>query len=415
MRKSQPLCFLTLFGCVMLSSPGAIHADTVYLKNGYRIHGKVDRDASSDTEYVVRIGDSGLIRLRRDRVERVEANGLDTVAPDSPAAAAVPAAGVGEMVTVILRNSTFFNDRVQALQSVPTPTGLPTPDEDEDFAEDRPRARGGISGVRVPTTDEKVVLRVPGAGTIRLPHELIERVEPYRPPSGDLAPVAAREGVIPTTHLVHLKNGRRLQGNVVPGEASAPLILELGSLGRVFIDRSTIEKTEPLRLEYKLPPPPPLETEPPTIGPLPAETKTAVQPEVEISDVSPQLRVEILRHLYELTRQRNQNRVRAESSLRRLGAAAIPYLDMVRDHPFNLTRRAAMRLVRDARSMEGLPFAIDAMTDPDFFVRQHASEVLDLLSEVDVSYRPNASPAARSQAQKVLLQHYGLTIVTPSK
>lgn len=412
MRNRQPLHFSTLFFCVLLA-PGALRSDTVHLKNGYRINGKVDSQASSDTEYVVRIGDSGLIRLARDRVDRIEQNSLDTVSSESPGASAVPAAG-GEMVTVTLRDSTFFGSRLHKERPGPVPPGLVAGEAD-------PRARGGISGIRVPTTDQKhYVLRIPGAGTLRLPRELIEREEPYRPPSGDLAPVAAREGVIPTTHLVYLKNGKRLQGNIVPGEQSAPLILELGSLGRLFIDRSTIAKIEAVRGEYKLPPPAPAEPQVP-VGPPPAqesrkeEKATEAQPEVGMLEVSPEERAQIMMLLYELTRQRSQNRVRAENALRRLGAKAIPFLDLVRDHPFNLTRRAVMRLVRDARSMEGLPFAIDAMTDPDSFVREHASEALDVLTDGDVSFQPNASPAARRRAQKQLLDRYGLSMADSAK
>jgi hypothetical protein len=101
----------------------------------------------------------------------------------------------------------------------------------------------------------------------------------------------------------------------------------------------------------------------------------------------------------ELGRQRNQNRVRAERHLVDFGSVALPFLDPAAAHPFELTRRAVQRIVRDIGDVRGAPLAMDALNDPDDFVRSLAREALEKVMPSTIEYDYNAPVAARLEAQ----------------
>ena len=102
----------------------------------------------------------------------------------------------------------------------------------------------------------------------------------------------------------------------------------------------------------------------------------------------------------ELGRQRNTNRVRAENALRGFGHHALPFVAKAASHPFELTRRAAQRIIRDAKDVRGAPLAIEALTDQDYFVRVHAHEALQgILHEAKISYNAKAGVKQLQAAQ----------------
>ena len=111
---------------------------------------------------------------------------------------------------------------------------------------------------------------------------------------------------------------------------------------------------------------------------------------------------EIATQIHELTRQRTTNRVRAEARLKQLGSPALPFLENVASHPFNLTRRAVQRIVADIGNLSGAPIAIGALNDSDDFVRKIAAENVKALLGTSISYDPEASETERVEAQNQL-------------
>jgi hypothetical protein len=104
--------------------------------------------------------------------------------------------------------------------------------------------------------------------------------------------------------------------------------------------------------------------------------------------------------LAELTRNRTEYRTRAESRLREMGPAVLPWIQPLVHHPFDLTRRAVQRIARDIDAWESVPIAIEGLNDPDQFVREIAHETLTaLLPDAGVSYHPNTSRRKREEAQ----------------
>ncbi|MCH2364982.1 MAG: HEAT repeat domain-containing protein, partial [Planctomycetes bacterium] len=92
--------------------------------------------------------------------------------------------------------------------------------------------------------------------------------------------------------------------------------------------------------------------------------------------VDPKLDAEIRRYVSELSRQRSQNRVRAETALKRLGPVTLPYLEKAARHPFALTRRAIIRIVAETGGPEGVKLLRAALKDEDSWVRKLAREAL---------------------------------------
>lgn len=362
--------------------PVALRGDTIHLKNGYRFDGKVDEELSTDRRLVIRIGDSGWVRLGRDRVERVETNSSDGTSNAATAPGPVPAIAA-EMVTLHLVDDLYLGSGREP--------------------------RGGISGTLEPTVErDHYVVEIPGTGTMWIPREFVKSVEAYRPEQ-ELAPVAADLRAIPTSHLVELKNGRRIRGSVRAGEAVGTVVVDIGTLGRLFIDRKRIEKIDEVQGEFELPPPAP--TGPTPEPPAPetgdgqaqaAEPVDAKQPATVdvVHEIDPRLEEEIYELVYELNRERTRNRVRAESKLRELGPVVVPYLGAAVHSPFDLTRRAALRIIRDVGNPDGLPLVIEALTDQDVFVRRHAFEALRRLWTGDLPYT-SAAAAARASGRRL--------------
>ncbi len=246
-----------------------------------------------------------------------------------------------------------------------------------------------LYGVKSPkSNDEVLVLVVPGAGEIQVPTSAVERITPVPPVGGTSAAVPAASGAtaIRTTHVVHLKNGQMIRGSVVPGPEDEPLKLDINAWGRISISRNRIAKVEESPGEIRFPAPEPAEppsVEPPT-PPAPEEARpTAIAP-----PVSPELKAEIEEYVFNITRWRHRDRTWAESRLVAIGPPAIPYLRPIIHDPFNLARRAGVRIIRDVGDPAGIPLAIEGLLDEDDFVRETAAEALRKITGLDLGYRP---------------------------
>ncbi len=68
--------------------------------------------------------------------------------------------------------------------------------------------------------------------------------------------------------------------------------------------------------------------------------------------------------------------MRAEAALKRLGAAALPYLRQVARHPFALTRRAVVRIAAASRGEEAEALLRAGLQDKDEWVKKISLEAL---------------------------------------
>jgi hypothetical protein len=286
--------------------------------------------------------------------------------------------------------------------------------------------------------DTQIVLILPGGGKLTLPKDQASVEELRQEPEPPKAEAEGAVKAVPTTHVVHLKNGRKLVGTVVATAESEPLKLRLGNLGVQLLDRKRVEKVEEAAGSYELPAAE-LEIEP---GREAVQPRVPVPPEA-IEELKKEIRRQILRELLEgiidekveskidkavekektfvdaasfalpedvildiqfqvreLGRQRNTNRVRAEAALTRHGAAVLPFLSPAASHPFELTRRAVQRIIADIGDVRASPLAIRALNDEDVFVRRLAHDALVKLLGTAVSYDPQGDERARRAAQE---------------
>ena len=120
-----------------------------------------------------------------------------------------------------------------------------------------------------------------------------------------------------------------------------------------------------------------------------------------ISDTLPaKVILDIEYQVRELSRQRTTNRVRAEHALKRYGYRCLPYLEPAATFPFQLTRRAVQRIVAQSGDLHGAPYAIQGLTDEDYFVRELAYEALRSLMDAHIPYDPSGSPREQAAAQQ---------------
>lgn len=222
----------------------------------------------------------------------------------------------------------------------------------------------------------------------------------------------APEGrAIDTTHRITLKYGSEIRGNLVEGDDDSQVELAIPGVGNLAIPREQVEEVVAEAGTMTLPP----------ARPEPAPEAPAPPAEPTFEDIIANIAARVVEEhyadgwgwpasfgqepeleelAYELTRQRSENRVRAENELRRRGVAALPFIRIVAEHPFDLARRAAQRLVRDAGAWEGAPMAIEALDDPDPFVRAIAGEAVADLIGREVRYDPSGSSSSWQRAQE---------------
>ena len=193
---------------------------------------------------------------------------------------------------------------------------------------------------------------------------------------------------------IELQNGRVIHGKVIGKlPATAPvritftgggsLTLEPGRIRRVLRDSSCDFKTatgksgsDDIRRDGT-----PGVKKPGDLPKKPEEKKKPVEkaekPAKTGGDpVEAKLEAEILGYISELSRQRSQNRVRAEAALKRLGPVTLPYLEKAARHPFALTRRAVIRIVAETGGPDGADLMRAALSDKDPWVKKLAREAL---------------------------------------
>lgn len=402
MRVVQ-ICLLSLFFCAAfgLYLPKS-HGDTVHLKNGRVIHGKVQRLNGEGGPVRVQFGDGYMIFAPND-VDRVEKNDLKAPPSKSQDVPTAPAP-LGEAVLITLNSGDNYYGSGSYF-------GWPTSADD----------------------DPILVLTLPGGGTLRVPRANIANVQKveFKEPAAE--PARPEDGLIRTTHLLHLKNGRKVRGDLVPSGPTEPIQLKVGRLGVLSFPREKVEQVEAAPGTYKLPAPTEQEVvpAPKTKEQIREELKAELRREIlrELlealtdekiekrldalegkalgmrltpSEVDAETLMEIQYQLRELCRQRSTNRVRAEAALKRLGPIVTPFLTPAASHPFELTRRAVQRIIHQVGDLRGVPLAIEGLNDPDVFVRQLAHGALTKLIGKGVGYNPHASEKQRVAAQ----QHY---------
>lgn len=403
------LSALVLVTAVAFESLPFASADTIYLTNGGVIHGRVSNEPEHEGSSRVSFQNGGYLIVKNADIKMTVKNALDAFKNRSEDALPVPAADTNKkMVRVTLKRTKT------------------------DFY-----GRGSYVGWPRKSGDDTVtVLGLPGGGELRIPKSTIESSVGIDLREAGLAPAVEPATLrIATTHKVTLTNGRVVVGNLQPTSDKEPLKIRVGELGLLRFDRDAVGSVERVDGSYELPGP----------GEAPAvpKTKYDIPPEV-IEELKLELRREILRELIEgviddkidssldatlesadlggglrlpvealpaeailevqhlvrdLGRQKPRNRVRAEAKLKGFGPAVLEYLDQASVHPFELTRRATQRIVRDVGDFRGAPLAIDRLNDKDEHVRQLAHEALKRIIGADVSYRAKGSEKKRLLAQ----------------
>jgi len=391
------LPLLVILPLGFLSRPGS--ADTVYLKNGYSMQGKVTDNRQSSGNVLLEVA-GGSTTLRGGDVQRLEmGEGRREGALDMVKVTTAP-------------GGAYYGQRSYV--------GVLSPE----------------------STDSTLVIEVPG-GKISMPRKGAEISKPGPSDLPLAATPAAPGSTIKTTHQVKLKNGNVLAGDLLPGGENEPLKLAVNGLGVITIQRDTVlpDGVKEMAGSIQVPaasPEVPLPKGPPAT--IPEEMKRQLMEELRTQILNELLDqiigrkveqaiqgaalggfgaqdqaalsndeiLEIQDHVYDLTRQRTQNRVRAERHLTRIGSPALPYLEPVAGHPFELARRAVQRIVHAVGDVRGAPMAILALNDSDYHVRKLAGEALsDLLPDAGVRYHPGAGEKSRLEAQEAYRSYWG--------
>ncbi|MEM7233197.1 MAG: hypothetical protein AAF517_13560 [Planctomycetota bacterium] len=370
------------------------HADSVVLKNGSTLHGKATKKGDI---VVIDFGAAGSLKIPARNVLRIEENKLNDF--ERKASATKPAATT-KPVLVTLKD----------------------------------KKKSSYVGYVVPSSDERIlVLDIPGAGKIRVRRADIDKMEDVEP-AKPIPAIEGSENKIKTTHLITLKNGSKVRGNVIESSEDGPLKLQIGRMGTTLIRMSDIANIERVDGSIDVEPAATEKVEPKTPGDKVDSVKKDLRDEVlqellerlinrriddaindgkfdlSLNSISAENSAEEIVDMRfftrELTRQRNINRVRAESRLKKFGYRALPFLASTAKHPFQLTRRATMRLVEEAGDLRGAPLAIHALTDSDFFVRKHAYSALEKILETGIALNPAAKPAVLKKAQAKYQAHW---------
>lgn len=229
---------------------------------------------------------------------------------------------------------------------------------------------------------------------------------------------------------VYLYNGTTIDG-VIKARHEASIELEIGSLGRVFIDLEAIESIEKndrdgtvqdsrLSLAGKRSDMggaggvenaddqgapagqgeaggtnAPGGTASDTVADAPP---AAAKRYLKKEDVEPKLRKTIQEYVTELTRHRRQVRVRAERRLLEIGEPAVPFLLDVVTHENHLVRMAALRIFKEVGNEAVIGAVINRLGDDNGYVRLTAVETLRQLTRQNFGFQHNGSAASRQKA-----------------
>lgn len=405
--------FLLILPCVLATAwaalrPSSVAADTVVLKNGSKIEGKVTDNRQTLGTVLVEIGTVGRTIIKAAQIEKIESG--------APPAANVERKDERVAVTLVKGVDSFYGAK---------------------------EIEGRVSGE---STDAQLVLDVPG-GKMKLPRSGISKITKLEdraaPPTAGAADPTLPARSFKTTHLVELTNGRKLQGNLVKTADWEPIKLQVGPLGTISIPRNRVAENGIKESEGVISLPEEQKAAPPT------EAPRVPSPDAERARLKNELREEVLRELIEqllegrvdqamssglgvgldeqrilsndqilaiqhlvreLSRQRSQNRVRAERQLKAAGAVVLPYLEPVANHPFALTRRAVQRILGVIGDWRGAPLAIERLNDSDGFVRELAHAALQRILPSNIAYGAHTAPQARAQSQALYRSFWEETV-----
>lgn len=128
--------------------------------------------------------------------------------------------------------------------------------------------------------------------------------------------------------------------------------------------------------------------------------RTTGQPgEEEIEEISPELKEKIEGLVLDLKRQKSRFRVRAQRHLKAVGPPAVPFLIPLVRHREELVRISVFRLFHSIGDDRVIEPCIDALSDPNEYVRDYAHRSLVRLTGESFGYRPLASPSRRELAR----------------
>ncbi|MBN1420314.1 MAG: hypothetical protein JXP34_16155 [Planctomycetes bacterium] len=215
---------------------------------------------------------------------------------------------------------------------------------------------------------------------------------------------------------VYLKSGASLCGRIAEEDASGVRLLFEGG-GSMHIDARLVASTarddrtfsvkraeaEPVEAAKPVPASAREETAPaaPAASPL-TERERAIVEGIRTSTLFPvvdeALQRSIEANIYDMARWRTRNRVRAERKLIAIGANAVPWVIAMARHPFELTRRSALRILIAAGDTRAIPAALIGLADDDRFVRELSDDLLRRITGIDQGFRADQHPRLRARA-----------------
>ena len=116
--------------------------------------------------------------------------------------------------------------------------------------------------------------------------------------------------------------------------------------------------------------------------------------------LDPQLKARIEELVRDLERQKPQLRTRAEVHLKAIGAPAVPFLTPLAKSANDLTRVAVFRLLSEFGDERAVDACIEALSDPNEYVRDFANRTLERVTQKSFGYVAQASPRRRETAQQ---------------
>jgi hypothetical protein len=117
-------------------------------------------------------------------------------------------------------------------------------------------------------------------------------------------------------------------------------------------------------------------------------------------EIDPELKARIEGLVKDLARDKSKYRVRAERHLKKVGSAAVPFLLPLATHESDLARIAVFRLFDGYGDERTIEASIEALADPNEYVRDFAHRTLQKITREDFGYKHLASPRRREYAQK---------------
>jgi hypothetical protein len=208
---------------------------------------------------------------------------------------------------------------------------------------------------------------------------------------------------------VTLKNGGKMHGKVIE-ESEEEIVLRVADAGTITLRKRDIASVQKDKKDETIPPPSqlpeeekpsppkekPSEKPPEKEKPAPEETpKTEEEPEAD-----PELKAKIDLLIFRLGHRRTGYESGAKAGLSKIGKPAVTALVKILKDGSDQQRRNAAELlgtISDKRAIEPL---INALSDPNKWVRQHAINSLSTLTNQTLGFVYDASEAKRQEAVK---------------